>query len=478
MNKILQIINKKSILSLGLCFGLGMVSAQDFEVDTISQHTDPEHGVNFLYLGDGYALTDQNQFIDDINYINDAFFDFVPFSNYKNFFNVYALKVISPETGIKHPRTAPDCPAANQHPQSNPNNYFNSTFDLNNIHRLIYPSNQYLVQQTAIDHFPMLDQILMIGNTVQYGGAGGAFAVGTIHALSVDIMLHEVGHSFAGLADEYWAGDYYAAEKPNMTHQSNANANTVKWKNWLGFNNVGMYKHGNSGLAAEWYKPHKNCMMEQLNQEFCPVCRQRIIEKIYELVNPIIAYSPTQTNIDINDPLIFELMEMILPIPNTLKMEWFLNGDPIATNVNQVTLEESALTGHNNVLEAIVTDTTALLRVAPSFTHHINKVVWNIKNEDGVGIEIDSENLKNHVKIYPNPARDFMNIEIGGLIHSDKVALEVRDILGRLIWSKDLKVYHGEAEEQLDLSSFVEGNYLLNIRSNDRTEQLKFSVFK
>src|SRR5689334_10593674 len=80
-----------------------------FEVDTIQYKGDLKKHINLVVMGDGYTLAEQTQFMTDAHKLTDYLFNIAPWSFYKNYFNVFAIKVISPESGVKHPRTAPDC---------------------------------------------------------------------------------------------------------------------------------------------------------------------------------------------------------------------------------------------------------------------------------------------------------------------------------------------------------------------------------
>lgn len=473
----ISLLFPKTLLALFVTlasFSLG--NAQTFNVDTLVKNGDLNHCINFVFMGDGYTASQQSNYITAVQNIKDSIFSKVPFSNYKNYFNVFAIKVVSQESGVKHPHTASDCPPLSSFPIADPNDYFGTSFDNSGIHRLVYPTNTNLANTVAVTNFPLYDQLLIVSNTTQYGGAGGAFAVGTENSMSVEIMEHELGHSFAGLADEYWAGDVYAAEKPNMTNQVNATPSLVKWKNWLGVSGTGIYQYCCGGTSASWYKPHQNCLMQFLNRQYCPVCRQRIIERIYELVNPIVAYLPTDTSVAITDSLPFKLTKLLLPIPNTLKIQWELNGQLITTNVSQIMLHHAELQPGSNVLEAVVTDTTSMLREAPTYTHNINKVIWHI-NDSPNGIAIDGNASKMSFKIYPNPASDLLHIEAAGIPVSGKeVTIKIYDLLGRRQTYLHAKPFAGGFSKEINLRQLPSGNYFLQLSTDKMKEQFKISI--
>ena len=61
-------------------------------------------------------------------------------------------------------------------------------------------------------------------------------------------MLHELGHTVADLADEYFAGASYAHEYANMTAESDPEK--VKWSRFIGKNGIGVYEYDNGGGIA------------------------------------------------------------------------------------------------------------------------------------------------------------------------------------------------------------------------------------
>ena len=86
-------------------------------------------------------------------------------------------------------------------------------------------------------------------------GSGGDVCVASLNNESLEMMLHELGHTTAKLSDEYFAGASYAAEMPNMTAESDPAK--VRWSRFIGKNEVGVYEYDNGGNG--WYRPHQNC---------------------------------------------------------------------------------------------------------------------------------------------------------------------------------------------------------------------------
>src|SRR5690625_2046501 len=107
------------------------------------------------------------------------------------------------------------------------------------------------------------------------------------HESANQILIHELGHSFSGLADEYWFAP--TGERPNKTQDNNPQTN--RWRNWIGTENVGIYPFDED---PSWYRPHQNCLMRSLGNSFCAVCTEATIERIHQLQDPIESFSPLE----------------------------------------------------------------------------------------------------------------------------------------------------------------------------------------
>lgn len=384
---------------IGLLFTLlsgNFLAAQSFPVDTIQWSGSTEKRINFVYIGDGYTAAEQNKFIQDVIKLNEAFFNTVPFSNYRNYFNVFAIKVESSQSGIKHANTASDCPGGSSfQPTANPNNYFGTRFDVSGIHRLVAPQNYARINSVMAANFPEYDQILIVANSPFYGGSGGTAATSTTHSSAGEIMIHEVGHSFAALADEYWAGGIYAFERPNMTQQSNPAL--VKWKNWIGAPGIGVFQH----TGFPWYKPaNGTCKMEALNREFCQVCREAFVSRIFALVKPVQSFSPSAGGTLVLDTSLTFKLELLQPIPNTLRRTWTVNGEWAASNIDSLLLRKETAPAGTFIVRATVLDTTAFTRMDNHVSLNTTNIIWNIN----VGTRTLSTDLFNaSLRIFPNP---------------------------------------------------------------------------
>lgn len=436
---------KKILLSLfigSFCF------AQVFETVPVLQNGTNDKRINIAVLGDGFTTAQLSTFVTSAQNTVNYLFTKSPYTEYKNYFNAYAIKVVSPESGVKHPGTASDVTEP-VFPVSNPNNYFNSTFD-NGVHRCYY-GNTTKVTQVLAANLPDFDVAYVLGNSPEYGGCGGTYAFASLNSSSNEIVVHELGHSFGKLADEYWFSG--SGESANKTQTSNPA--TIKWKNWIGLNGVGVYPHAES---PSWYRPHQSCEMRYLNQQFCSVCKEAIIEKIHALVSPVDSYTPANSStVNANSTVTFTVTE-ILPIPNTLVNSWTLNGTPLASTSNSVTITPSQLNNGNNTLLFSVNDNNPLLKINNHSTIHFTNVTWTLNKSTLKTVDIKAKERR--FSVYPNPAENEFYIK-GKQDFSKNVNVILHDMSGKLIPVKfDLK---DASTLSVDINNLPVGTYSLSV---------------
>ena len=258
------------------------ISAENFPVTNILMNGNNEDRINIVFLGDGYTYEEMDDYIEDVFEVTDGLFLSPPYSNYKNHFNVYAVEVPSNESGTDHPGTASDCGGETNN-VFYADTYFNSTFDSGGTHRALVIDNTFAAYTVLSENTPDWDIVFLMVNTTMYGGTGGAFATFSRNQLSIEIALHEIGHSFAGLSDEYWAGFQFANENTNMTQDTNPS--TVIWNQWLYDNGIGIYQYESPG--NDWHRPHQDCKMRYLETPFCSVCSEHTIKTIYSITKTL-----------------------------------------------------------------------------------------------------------------------------------------------------------------------------------------------
>lgn len=442
--------------------------AQEFELDTLLFNGAVENRINYVILGDGYLESQLPTFKNDAQNLVFKLFQVTPYEEYKDYFNVFSISVPSQESG-----------AAND-PNNLINNYFGSTFNYAGIGRLLVPTKNSKVTEVLVNHFPSYDQVFMLVNSSRYGGSGGWVATASTNEQSSEVAIHELGHSYANLADEYWAGEQYARETHNMTKETSPDR--IRWKNWLGDEEVTIIPHTED---PDWQKPHENCKMQYLGVPFCAVCREQFVRTTQGLISTIDEYAPITLN-NLSEKITFEV-GLVVPNPNTLKIEWFLNEEKIDSILNSVDLEKTSLDAGNNELRVNVYDSTVFDRRMILYVHSVN---WNIYNsitssqsrttmerqeeaEEEIITSLD-EVIKDKLmlEVYPNPTTDRLKIDFT-IQRPGMVQLSLLDVKGKLITAVSLGRGPGEHHYEFDMKGFEQGIYFLRFRSNTIEESIK-----
>ena len=443
----------KRMVIVFLLFG-GPASAQSFPVDTLIRNGSPQEMINLVFLGDGYQIHEIDKFKTDVLKLTDLIFSQTPFKQYKNYFNVYAIEVPSNESGATHLQLYKDSNLnCAQAPLTEVDTYFKSTFDNGGFHQLLIP-NGLAIMEVILSSFPLYDQIFMIVNTEVYGGSGGYVATSALSVEAGWVSLHEIGHSFVGLADEYWPGPQYAFERPNLTQENRPSV--VKWKNWIGINEIGIYEI--PGSTGGWYRPHQNCMMQVPGFNFCSVCSETIIEKIHFLTSPVLDYEPSPGMIELNGDLTLRLTTLD-PIPNTLRVIWKLNDKTIGRNVRSITIPLDKLNdGYLKKIRAEVLDTTALTRSDSHAAGHLYLYEWTI---DGIVTSVESQDIPFRVDLWPNPTLNRLHVEFK-LRKPTDVSIQLIDATGRILEEVKNRRFD-EGKNDLELTIKEPGMVYLNI---------------
>lgn len=413
----------------------GAAQAQVYDVDTLMWGGNSSNRVNLVMLADGYTNAELNQFGTDAQTVVNAIFQAPPYNRYQDYFNVFAVKVVSNESGASHSGVSSDNACGSQ-PIATVDNYFGSAFDCGGgaYHRLLCATKSYLIPGVLASNVPNYDVVLVVVNTPYYGGAGGSCAVFSMHSLATEIAIHETGHTFANLADEYWAGAMYETDsRPNMT--SNSDISTVKWSEWVGTDNVGLYPH--SGDPA-WFKPvTAQCKMELLgtNYPFCPVCAEAHVLEILHLTLPYDSFTPSNNSAISPGADIAFSVTPVLPDPNTLSIHWELDGALMQSGTSpDYTLPYAAIPDGSSQLTAVFLDTTDLVRAENHATINTHTIVWNISKGNG-NLGMSTQELKASATLFPNPGRQ-SSLVIDK--ESDVTGIEIVDATGKRVWNSDI----------------------------------------
>jgi hypothetical protein len=256
----------------------------DVSFSKISGSTDPHKALDIAVIAEGYTKDQMEKFRGDVKKFSEILFGTAPFSKYKEKINIYAVEAVSQESGT-------DVPGEGIYVNTALNTSY-YTFDL----------DRYLTTQdigTLNDYAAVVphDQIFVLINSPRYGGGGvyNYYTASTIdNALSPLIIVHEFGHGFAGLGDEYVGTtayeDFYPLNvepwEPNLTTLVNFDS---KWKSMISSDipvptpndpkysgKTGLFE-GGGYMSKGIYRPSFNCHMNSnASPGFCDVCQKAI----------------------------------------------------------------------------------------------------------------------------------------------------------------------------------------------------------
>lgn len=206
--------------------------------DVSKQMFNRPDGVNIVFLGDGFTKEDLNEngkYDSRVKELTDFFFTVEPFKQYKKHFNVYQVYAESKVRGAANVYT----------PQRTK---FDAYFGNGNGRDLL-TGNYDACYKYAAKAVPITEigLLVMVVNDDRYAGTGGTIATVSTNEWAAYTLVHEAGHTFAGLADEYVeepTGANYPLDMlthyfPNVDNTSDPTK--VKWAHLM--------KH-------EGYRPH------------------------------------------------------------------------------------------------------------------------------------------------------------------------------------------------------------------------------
>jgi hypothetical protein len=190
------------------------------------RHGDPRAKVDLLLLGDGYRAAERGKFQSDARRLIAVLFATSPFKERRADFNVWGLVPAARESGISRPSLGVH--------RANP---VGTTYDFFGSERYVMTYDNRAFRRLA--SYAPYDVVEIVVNGRTYGGGGIYNLYSTVAADSAFapyVFVHEFGHHFAALADEYYTSPvaYLPAAtreepwEPNVTALLDSSA--LKWK--------------------------------------------------------------------------------------------------------------------------------------------------------------------------------------------------------------------------------------------------------
>lgn len=236
----------------------------------------PEECIDVVIVAEGYTEAEVEQFYLDARTAMEAILGHKPFDRYKGSFNFVAVALPSQDSGVSVPGSGEwKNTALKAHFNTFYMDRYLTTLRLKNLH-------------DSLSGIPY-EHIVILANTDTYGGGGiyNSYTLTTAgHPAFKPVVVHEFGHSFAGLADEYFYDDmfveyYYPETEPweqNITTMKDFDA---KWKDMLDAGKAELLEGAGYQSKGVW-RGAQDCRMHTNTADaFCPVC-QRAISRLIE----------------------------------------------------------------------------------------------------------------------------------------------------------------------------------------------------
>ncbi len=248
----------------------------------------PSECIDVAIVAEGYSEDEADKFYDDAKKAVESILAHEPFRSYKDRFNFIAVALPSADSGVSVPSAGVWKDTA-----------LKSHFDTFHMDRYLTTLRIRLLHDRLVG-IPY-EHIVILANTDTYGGGGiyNSYTLTTAgHEAFAPVVVHEFGHSFAGLADEYYYDDmfveyYYPDIEPWEQNITTLHDFSAKWEDMLpegavipsqvkdGCRQVGVYE-GAGYQSKGVFRGYPDCRMKTNSAvDFCPVCR-RAVSRIIE----------------------------------------------------------------------------------------------------------------------------------------------------------------------------------------------------
>lgn len=255
---------------------------------------DPKECIDVVVVAEGYTAEQMELFMQDAKIAAQEILSYKPFSEYKEHFNFIAVKSPSLSSAVSVPQDDLWCQTA-----------VNSNFMTFYMPRYLTTGSVHRLYD-IVTNIPC-EHLVVLANTDTYGGGGiyNSYTLTTAHHPAFKpVVVHEFGHSFGGLGDEYFydtpdmVDNTYSLEhepwEPNITTRVDFMS---KWADMLSSPGVdtpteptearkasyevGLYEGGGYRTKGI-YRPAVVCRMrDNVAERFCPVC-ERSLERMIQ----------------------------------------------------------------------------------------------------------------------------------------------------------------------------------------------------
>ncbi len=241
---------------------------------TLQQAADTSRCIHVAYVAEGYQQHEMGTFLEDCRAAMESLFSHEPFHQMQDRFNMIAVMSPSAESGTSWPAKGIwKNTVLGSHFDTFYSDRYLTTLHLKKLHDVL--------AGTPYEH------IIILVNTDHYGGGGIYNSYNLTYAHGPQfrpVVVHEFGHSFGGLGDEYPYGDddpmYFPDTEPWEPNLTTKHDFSGKWEALVSEGRAGLIEGGGYLSKGVW-RGFENCRMRTNEEpEFCLVCRQALTRLI------------------------------------------------------------------------------------------------------------------------------------------------------------------------------------------------------
>jgi len=317
----------------------GEVRDSDFEYEVIVIHkTGPDSNrVKLAYASDGYTSDEIDAFPghvkESVYYLQTPGMYVRPLPRYKNFINIYRAELLSEESGISiAPRYGRDKTKTVRNALGGSRDEDRLGWVDRSLAGIFF---EQVAESIGVDK---INWPFVVLNNPEYHNSGGRFVVFSYN-YGKEIGLHEAGHGFFDLADEYYSEGSFTKDEPRNVNVT-ADSTGAKWFEWMAYTDIdtalGVIDVYEGAMYASRgaYRPTENSKMGWTSDKkpvsFNAVCRQKIILDIYNIIDPV--DDAMETGVVHIRP---EEIWLKVIDPRVLLVDWYVNGKLVKENGGQ-----------------------------------------------------------------------------------------------------------------------------------------------
>lgn len=315
--------------------------------------------VDVVILAEGYTAAERGKFLSDAN----AFTTYMlstanktlndPFATYGSLVNASAVFVASRQSGYDTDTTT-----------------VSTAFDARaygSDGRLVYGSEAKVYGALSSLDGDARDIVIVLINSSKYGGAGGSVAWATAgNPSSYEVALHEIGHSFAGLEDEYvdpaLTGTFPLSGLRSVHVATTSDPTQVPWKEWIGYQDglgtVGAYEGGYYRSTGVWRATETSKMLF-LDTAFSAPQKEAFIDRFYAVTSGLVT---------LPSPRFLTSVQAETPNNALFSFAWRLEGAAAASKTATLDLRSAITAAADGVVTlnfaVTIRDATGMVRKA------------------------------------------------------------------------------------------------------------------